>query len=991
MRAPRTSTVLVGRGPELRALEEATSDASRRPVVLLGGEAGVGKSRLIAELVDRATAADRIAVVGSCVELGVDHLPFGPFVDGLGRLVDALGDRAGVVLGATVPELATLLPDLDAGSAPARQTVGRLYDAVREALDRAPRGLLFVLEDIHWADQSSLDLLVYLASRLRRGRTSIVATFRTEELHPRHRLAPVLAALTRGGRASRIDLDPLDDDAVRSLVRSIRGDATPALVRSVLTRADGNPFLVEELLAAEVVPGAAMPASLRDLLLADVTRLDEPTRQALRLLAVVGRPASPELLEAAWTGPPASLDPALREALDRSVIVVRPGARLAFRHALIGDAVGADLLPSERAGLHESLAALLAAHPALGSATPAGVLAEVAHHLFEAGDLAAAARAAVRAADAAVEARAHPEAAALYERAIGIVELMPGFEAAEGRDRAALLDAAAEARFHAGDATAAVALGRAALDAAGDRVAPARKGYLIARFLEWSAVTGGLAELAELGERAVALLPEDPPTPERALALLSLASARSHIGRAHEGLELARASAGTALACGTAAGEASARAMIAVTLLTLGHDEEAVAEIDRAVRIADATGGAVPTAMTHINRAAVYSVAGRFTELPRVLAAARAALAREGADRMSDAWLATDEVDLLVWQDRWTDAEAFATRMLDQEIAPSPQAWQRVVRGQLRVRTGRLAEGERDLRASWEAGPAVEPDIRCRAAGHLAEAALARGDPVAALRRVDDGLAVLGVIDEVAGRAHLLALGMCAAGDLVAHARMLRDGGTEASGLATASRFREDLAGLEAGAAPGGPGARVAARLAWACAEDGRLGRCRESQPWEAAAAAMETVGERYLAARCRFREAEALLAQPAGRAPATPLLVGLCAWTATVGATPLADDVATLARRARLTIGEPAPALATERVAPALPPGAADLSARELEVLGLLVEGRSNREIGSLLFISEKTASSHVTHILDKLGVPSRGAAAALAARTELLPLALG
>ena len=562
-------------------------------------------------------------------------------------------------------------------------------------------------------------------------------------------------------------------------------------------------------------------------------------------------------------------------------------------------------------------------------------------------------------------------------------------------DRVHLLDAAAEASFHSGDAARAVALGRqavAAADGADDGAAdPRRLAHLLGRLLEWSAGTGETEELGALGERAVELVPPDPPTVERAFALLTLASVRMHAGRHRECLGLALESARIAVACGAVRNEAGARSLVAVSLAGLGRDHEALEMIDRAVVLADSSHGTAEVGLAHINQAAVYSHAGRFADLPAVLASARAAVDREGLHDMSEPWLATDEVDLLVWQGRWGEAEALADRMIDAHPPPSPLAWHLLVRGQLRVRTGRLVEGERDLRAACDIRPPVEPEIRAVALGHLAEAALARTDPRGALVLADEALAVLATTDEVPGRAHLFALGLRTAADLAESARARRDAAGEAEAVGAAARYVAGVGAAQEGrlVEGGATEGRVASRVAWGLAEEGRRTGAPDPDAWAAAATALVEAGEPYLAAYCRYREAEAVLAGPGDRARADTILRETRTWAARVGAEPLRRDVASLARRARLDLADPpspadAPPVGARRTA--APADPYRLSPRERDVLALLVEGRTNREIGATLFISEKTASSHVTHILDKLGVASRGAAAALAVRGGLV-----
>ena len=363
---------MIGREAELLALEEAVRDRAERPVALVAGEAGVGKTRLVRELRERQLAAGATVAVGSCVELGADLLPYAPFVESLGRLVEDLGEGADELLGAARPDLAILLPGLSPGTDPATGgggSRGRMYEAVRAVLDRGPDPLVLLLEDVHWADRSTLELLDYLARRLRHGRTLLLATYRTDELHRRHPLPPVLAELARAGRSTRIEVGPLDGAQSARLVRELGVDAEAvAVVDAIARRSEGNPFLLEELIAAGVGEAKPIPGTLRELLLARVGSVDASTRRALGIVAALGRPAEAELVELAWNGSGADLDGALRDAVDRGLLVVNPGdgRRLAFRHALLAEAVVDDLLPGERVRLHATLARILADAPGPG-------------------------------------------------------------------------------------------------------------------------------------------------------------------------------------------------------------------------------------------------------------------------------------------------------------------------------------------------------------------------------------------------------------------------------------------------------------------------------------------------------------------------------------------------------------------------------------------------------------------------------------------------
>ncbi len=275
--------------------------------------------------------------------------------------------------------------------------------------------------------------------------------------------------------------------------------------------------------------------------------------------------------------------------------------------------------------------------------------------------------------------------------------------------------------------------------------------------------------------------------------------------------------------------------------------------------------------------------------------------------------------------------------------------------------------------------------------GALAEAAARARRPATALALVDEGLAGLEPTDDLPWRAHLSALGLRAAADLAERSRARREGGAAAIASSAANEHRERLqAALEGRLVEeGGVDDLLRAKAAWGFAEAGRgLGE-PNPDPWAEAASALAATGDTHLAAYCRFREAEAALAGPGDRTRAERALRESRAWAVMVGAEPLRRDVDDLARRARLDLAAGAAASDTPP-SPERPTSAAGdpygLSPREREVLAFLVDGRTNREIGATLFISEKTASVHVTHILDKLGVTSRGAAAALAARGGLV-----
>jgi predicted ATPase len=518
----------VGRAEELARLDAALLERIDRPGFFVGGEAGIGKTRLLREFAARARAAGATVVFGGCLETGAETLPFAVFVEALGRLHESLGERADAVFGPGQAELAVLVPAL--GEAPTGDGNRiRLYEAVRDALDRADDPTVLVLEDLHWADRSSLELLSYLVRRLRHGRTLVFATFRSDEITAEHPATPVLAELARAGRSQLIDLAPLDRVEIDRLVGDLCPDASPLESDAIAVRSEGNPFFVTELARPSGGPGDPLPATLRDLLLVRIAGLPPAARRVVDLLAVIGRPASPALLRAAWDGDRVDLDAGLAVALDRQVLVTtQSGARTTFRHDLLADAVRSGLGPIERVRLHERLAELLAGRPDLAAPTRAGAAAELARHWVAAERNPEALSASVRAATEAERIPAWAEALAHYEAALATWDRLPDVAAVGELDHAEVLHRAASVAGtgHMQDIRRSVDLERRAISEINEVADPARAGEAWASLARWYG--GGPRDFLSMviaAERAIDLVPARPPSHARGLALASLAAA----------------------------------------------------------------------------------------------------------------------------------------------------------------------------------------------------------------------------------------------------------------------------------------------------------------------------------------------------------------------------------------------------------------------------------------------------------------------------------
>jgi predicted ATPase/DNA-binding CsgD family transcriptional regulator len=975
-------TGLIGRAGDLAQLADAVAARGERPGLLLVGEAGIGKTRLLREFARSVEDGGGLAITGGCFETGGELLPYAPFVDALDELRDRLGGD--VFRGPGATELAPLVPAL-AGSRVPRPEPLRLFEAVRSLLDRTPDPTMLVLEDLQWADRSSLVLLSYLVRRTRRGRVLLVATARGDELAGDHPAALVMAELVRGGRARRIDLQPLPDADVRVLVDAVAPGLDGNAASQIVARSEGNPFFAEALASDPSGQLGSIPATLRDDLLARVQRAPAAVRTVMELVAIVGRPVAPPLLVASWPGASEELEEGLRVGLELGLLVNdATGSRVALRHSLIGQAIEDHMSPLDHARLHERLATLLGGRPELAALTEAGRTAELASHWRRAGRDAEALRASVLAGITADEVPARAEAWSHFEAAITLWDRVPAAEGIAGVSRARLLCRAARAASLTGKAQRAIELETLATEAAAaDGAIAVGEHYatLAAYELEVRDIEGMAAHARE----AIARIPASPPTRERGFALWAVARSIRHADSAGS-LRLFREAIAVAESVSDRVLEARARSTYGIALSVLDHQEAAMAELDRAVTIADATRDPAAERAAHWNR-----LIALFWQRPGVAAAERAIEAyRRVASRLdinADDELALARIYLAELGDEWERAEALLTSSLETDARPPVSAALRLERGMIRALSGRFEEADHDLRTALDQQhdtPALVPLDLVAVEQALAEAALQRKAPAEALGHLDQALrAFMGHCYPVEILA-LSAFGLRAAADVAETARSRHDTAALEDALAQGGahrlRLEAGLAGtLVAGMAADGP--LVRAMCAWGLAEASRMEGVPDPALWAEAADRLAAWRYPQLEPYARFRRAEALLASDGPRADAATLLAEAYRRGCELRLAPLCADMEALARRARL-----------RGVTAVMPAGQArehGLSPRENEVLALLLDGRTNREIGELLFISEKTASVHVTHILNKLGVNSRGAAAAVAARRGLVTTA--
>ncbi len=469
---------------ELTAIERALASAVAGAPIhqLVAGEAGVGKSRLVAEVAALASARGMRVLTGGCADIGHGGVPYGPIVEALRTLARTLdpGDLE-VVTGSARGDLARLVPSLGIGGVDdAREQTEtlqpRLLDAILGVLQRLAeiQPVVFVVEDLHWADPATRETISFLIRQLRTDRVVLIMTFRSDELHRRHPLLPWLAELDRSGQVERLDLERLDATTTRELLAAILDESPSAdLVEQIHRRSDGNPFFVEELLGAGTdAEGGRLPPTLREVLLARIVALPECAQTVIGVAAVAGGRVDHDLLAHVAGLADEDLLDGLREAVGSQILVAGTAADevagdYGFRHALLQEAAYDDLLPGERQRLHRGFAEALAARGPGSGAIAAGHWGELAYHWSAARDERQAFEASVRAGEAAARAFAFADARRHDERALESWAMVEGPEALAGIDRVELLGRAAEAAWLSGDARRCVALRREAVASLG--------------------------------------------------------------------------------------------------------------------------------------------------------------------------------------------------------------------------------------------------------------------------------------------------------------------------------------------------------------------------------------------------------------------------------------------------------------------------------------------------------------------------------------------
>jgi len=957
MTAARSPGDLIGRDNELATLRGhlERARAGDPSLVLVGGEAGIGKTRLLSELADGAEAR---VLWGGCLPMGERGLPYLPVIEMLRSLQDE-GEEL-------PPALEVLLPRR--GQPPGRAANrSHLFQSVIELFDELSEHgpLLVVVEDLHWADRSTRDLLDFVGALLRNQQILVVASFRTDDLSSDHPLRPLLAEWTRRRGVSRLDVEALSTNEGLRLVlgRLPDGSMSRDQALRLVERAGGNPYFLEEL-AASHLTHSETPEPLRDLILRRTRGLPGPVLRLLRIASVGGTNIDEEVLARVAGVGIEETRRLLRAAMDDQLVVL-DGRTCRFRHALLAEAIHDDLLPAERREYHAAYADALVSGPS--SPAPA----ELAGHQAEAGRIDEALNAWVEAAEAAEAQFAFAESRLGFASALDLWDRASDPEHTSGTNRLELQRRLGHAAFLAGDFQIACEAGRQVVDQIDPLADPIGAALAHDRLARYMCNTTEYGEALAIQQRAVELVPRSE-TPERAEVISGLARILQFEGRYPEARDRSIEAIELALATGAVEAEISARNTLGNAMAIIDDVERGLTVIREALELARAHQDSHEQARSLWNIHAHLFQSARWEEHIQTSTEYLAALSG-----LRPSWvpeMMINVAEALFRLGRWDEAE----EVIENARLEDPGSAELLGMTELHVARGELALARALSAAKLAAETSADIETHVFNVVNRAEIELAERHLPAAMASIDEVLDWSKGLDIYLSIAYGIVAGIRAAADRAFEARIKGDeadlGDVVAAGRRYHGRMNEVMA--QPGSAAGWK-REVGALAGQTDAELARLEGRHDTETWAEAERRWIQLSMPYHAAYCRYRWAEAAVADGADRSEVRSILGELVAYLSDIGAKPLAEDVRRLARRARIDLGDrPTP----DRFG---------LTDREREVLARMVEGSTNRQIAAALYISEKTASVHVSNIMRKLGAANRGEASATAIREGLVDLA--
>jgi DNA-binding CsgD family transcriptional regulator/tetratricopeptide (TPR) repeat protein len=969
---------LVGRQRELEALRAAvTGAADGSPgAVLVAGEAGGGKTRLLRALLDELAPSGSLVVRVQCVDLGDPGLPYLAMVDVVRSLQAAAAAEPEIARALDeFPVVAALTGPTGTGDGAADESHRlRLFDALAGLLAQVGRTrgpVVVAVEDLQWVDASSADFLRFLLSRMHSERVALVATVRTDGLAARPRVRRLLSELARLPRVRRLDLEPFDESEVARFLEEVgEGSVGPGIAAEVFRRTGGNPYYVRVLAAGVLEVGSvddAMPRALGDLLVGRLDGLPDDVRAVVTCASMVTGAVPDRLLRRVLGSGDATTDGALRAAVAQGLLVA-DGDGYAFTHDLLRAAVHDDVLPGERARLHAAYASALESGID-GPPRPA----EVAHHVVRAQDAPKVLLWSIRAAAEAMGLLAPAEALHHLERALDAWPRVDDAATLVGESEGLVTTRAAVAAGLAGEPARAIDWARRAVrlcdDDADDSGGVRARAELVRQLL----VVDATDRAVRSAEEAVALAESaEVDVGARALAHVVLARALLATRRTAE----ARPQVERALAEARAAGAPGLQVEALATTAFLdeidGDRQGAADGLGEALRLARAEGELAAELRAHYALASLHYYDG---DVAGSLPVLRTAMARVGETGLR--WSGSG-VELRLLQ----AIALYVTGDLDGslEVTQAPESRPPDVAAARLAAVScyaAVARGLPDtahrfdrLRSSW----AADPQVGLVAGGCEADHLAWTGETAAAVATADRAQTHLDTEagEGMYGGLWLSALALAALADEASSCRQRRDEAGERGAVAQGEVLLRRVERIVEGGygRPGGLGPEGHAWRARALAEHARLQGDPGVARWHEALDAFG-YGHAYEQARCHWRLAEAYVAS-GDRAAARTHAEAAAAAAERMGAVPLQRAVAATATRSRLSGATTA--------------ADAVLTGREREVLALVAEGLTNREVGRQLFISEKTASVHLSNLMAKLNVSSRTEAVTVAQRRGLL-----
>jgi DNA-binding CsgD family transcriptional regulator/tetratricopeptide (TPR) repeat protein len=945
---------LVGRGDDLAALEQSLETTQRGvgAIVVVEGEAGIGKSRLVEEFVARADNA--LAVTGNCVDAATDALAYAPWTELLWWLVRKIGTDA---LGPERAQLARLLPELASDTSQGESSRDLLFEAVVEVLHRcaSTRPVIAVVEDVHWIDPASRDVLLCVARNLRRLPMLLVVTHRPARANAE--LRELLGHLDRFG-ATDITLAALGDDEAADVASLLIGeDATAPEVLSIVGRAEGNPLFLEEFSAAD---SDVLPSTIRHLMLSRFSALSPDAKRLVEHAAVIGN-----RVPRSWLAASVELEPDVTRACERETVdagvlgITREKNAYVFSHSLLRETILEELVPGDLVALHGDVARGLGTLSVIDDDTD--VVGELARHWDAAGAADEALRWTAAAAEQAQRRYAFETALALYERALRWWTSATDAHASSAFTYAELLFGAADACGAAGRLDDAATL---ALRAIPEAPNPA-EAFSRARPHLWA--VGRSEELASIEAEAMLRLDELEPA-VRAAFLLDIGYVAWFDSRPGDALSLRDAIFSASEDANDPALEVRALQLIALSYEVLGEPDAAEEHYLRALAVAQHAELYELVALVAYNYASFFQTYARYDECRTQLDLVVELVETHGirrllvAERTLRAETLCNTGDLEAAARLLEATRALAIEGVDRHAFAYTDALLSLLSGNASTARAELDPHE------FEEG-STDDLARVLSHAHLrAECLTWSGDPAGAVKIVDEAL------DQLGERLEVFWCGFVCLAGVHALAVLANSQSRRADVDLAAQERAEELAVIWQDAYAKWP-ARYPLFDALTAGIEAELASIRRTDMAESArraACEFEQLGMPYYVTYFELLEAQALIAGRDRRSP-TPVLVSARNRAVKYGFAGLRHAVEQIARSEQIRLGK------VETTSELLSP-------REVEVLRLLSDGLSNPEIAETLIIGRRTVRTHVSNILTKLGTSSRAEAVSVAHKREIL-----